>query len=590
MANLVFIGANKKSAKQEHLDPRSKHISEWRESSDSARNKALGENFFKNAEDLYNLQDAMTPGPVYRPSLSIPMLQRIMLEEANQVSNLSPRMYVFPSAGSSDPSYSGAQQADPTLASTSARDLAREVSLQAQWQISKMNLHLLMAGLTARYCGAGWIVAGFDPDLGRARGGMWAKSIDPRLVFFDPGTDYTWNPSYAGWGTWMNLEDVRLKWPETSRAIQPKHTSGGFQPFSGDSGYGISQPPGPMSSMPGATGQNSKTQSSEWRVLVNHCFCRDYTRETVEKEDVPTTSLIDPEVRLKYPRGRWIVECEGVILQDGDNPYPLRRDINAPRFPLFPNYVLPPLFGPWGIPVTRMTENMQRLGQKFMSQTFENGLRMNNGVWFLDENTGIDIDGFGGLPGEVVTLKPNSRVPQVVTPNAIGAASLQAVDKLFSMQNDVLGFSTSRQGDPGAGNVSTDLFDSAVLQSSGLLQLAGRFLSETAESIGTFFFDSMCKFQAPATMAYQGPEALTMASWAGQVDPDGFSLALDQASVRPLSEAVIRKLTPDLMKAGVIGTERGLRTLGYPDADNVASEQQTQMALQALAKVRSGKK
>jgi hypothetical protein len=120
--------------------------------------------------------------------------------------------------------------------------------------------------------------------------------------------------------------------------------------------------------------------------------------------------------------------------------------------------------------------------------------------------------------------------------------------------------------------------------------LAGRFLSETAESIGTFFFDSMCKFQAPATMAYQGPEALTMASWAGQVDPDGFSLALDQASVRPLSEAVIRKLTPDLMKAGVIGTERGLRTLGYPDADNVASEQQTQMALQALAKVRSGKK
>ena len=69
-----------------------------------------------------------------------------------------------------------------------------------------MNLHLLMAGLTARYCGAGWIVAGFDPDLSRARGGMWARSIDPRMVFFDPGTDYTWNPSYAGWGTWMNLK------------------------------------------------------------------------------------------------------------------------------------------------------------------------------------------------------------------------------------------------------------------------------------------------------------------------------------------------------------------------------------------------
>ena len=513
-----------------------------------------------------------------------------MLEEANQVSNLSPRMYVFPSAGSSDPSYKGAQQADSSLPSTSARDLAREVSLQAQWQISKMNLHLLMAGLTARYCGAGWIVAGFDPDLSKARGGMWARSIDPRLVFFDPNTDYTWNPSYAGWSMGMNLEDIRLKWPETSRAIQSRHTSGGFQPFSGDAGYGISQPPGPMSSMPSSPGQNAKTRSSDSTLMVTHCFCRDYTREQVEKPDVPTTSLIDPEVRLKYPSGRWLVECDGVILQDGDNPYPMRRDIVAPRFPLFPNYVLPPLFGPWGIPVTRMTENMQKLGQRFMSQLYENGLRMNNAIWCIDENTGIDIDGFGGLPGEVVTIKPGSRPPQPITPSAIGSGALQAVDKLFAMQNDVLGFSASRQGEPGAGNISTDLFDSAVLQSSGLLQLAGRFLSETAESIGTFYFDTMCRYQSKTMLPYQGPDALTLASWDGVVDPSTYGLALDQASVRPLSEAVIRKLAPDLMKAGVIGTERGLRTMGVPDADGIANEQQQQQALQALAKVRSGRK
>jgi hypothetical protein len=342
--------------------------------------------------------------------------------------------------------------------------------------------------------------------------------------------------------------------------------------------------------MPSSPGQNAKTQSSEWRVLVNHCFCRDYTREAVEKPDVPTTSLIDPEVRLKYPQGRWLVECEGVILQDGDNPYPMRRDLAAPRFPLFPNYVLPPLFGPWGIPVTRMTENMQRLGQRFLTQTFENGLRMNNGVWFIDENTGIDIDGFGGLPGEVCTIKPGTKVPQVVTPNAIGAGSLQAAEKLFTMQNDVLGFSASRQGNPGDGNVSTDLFDSAVLQSSGLLQLAGRFLSETAQSVGEFFFDSMCKYQQKSTLAYKGPDGITLASWNGQVDPSTYDLALDDASVRPLSEAIVRKITPDLMKAGVVGTERGLRTLGYPDPEGVSDEQKTEQALQALAKVRSGKK
>jgi hypothetical protein len=500
-------------------------------------------------------------------------------------------MYVFPSAGSSDPSYGAVTQNDPDAApGTTNRDLSREVSLQAQWQISKMNLHLLMAGLTARYCGAGWIVSGFDPDLSRARGGMWARSIDPRFVFFDPGTDYTWNPSYAGWVTYMNLEDIRLKWPITSQAIKPRHTSGGFQPFSGDSGYGIGQPPGPMSSMPSATGQNARTVSSEWRLPVVHCFCRDYTREEVPKPDVPTTSLIDPEVRLKYPNGRWLIECEGVILQDGDNPYPPRRDIVAPRFPLFPHYNLPPLFGPWGIPVTRFTENLQRLSQRFYSQIFENGLRMNNGVWMIDENTGIDIDGFGGLPGEVCAIKPGSRIPSVVTPNAIGSGSLQAAEKLLALQNDCLAFSASRQGSPGDGNISTDLFDASVLQSSGLLQLAGRFLAETTEMIGTFMFDTMAKYQTKTSLVYKGPEGITLAAWNGQVDPSTFDIALDEASVRPMSEAIIRKITPDLMKAGVVGPERGLRTIGYPDPEGIATEQQTSQALAALAKIRSGKK
>jgi hypothetical protein len=100
----------------------------------------------------------------------------------------------------------------------------------------------------------------------------------------------------------------------------------------------------------------------------------------------------------------------------------------------------------------------------------------------------------------------------------------------------------------------------------------------------------MCKYQQKSTLAYKGPDGITLASWNGQVDPSTYDLALDDASVRPLSEAIVRKITPDLMKAGVVGTERGLRTLGYPDPEGVSEEQQQQMALQALAKVRSGKK
>jgi hypothetical protein len=107
---------------------------------------------------------------------------------------------------------------------------------------------------------------------------------------------------------------------------------------------------------------------------------------------------------------------------------------------------------------------------------------------------------------------------------------------------------------------------------------------------GEFFFDTMCKYQTKTTLPYHGPEGITLAAWNGQVDPSTYDVALDEASVRPLSEATVRKITPDLMKSGVVGPERGLRTLGYPDPEGIAREQQTAQALAALAKVRSGRK
>lgn len=569
MANVYQISARRKSEPDEYLDPRAKHIQRWIEASESARKKQLGENFSKAAEDLYGMQDAMNPGPVYRPAVSIPMLQRIMLEEANQISDLDPQIYIF---------------------NDSQRDKDREKALQAQWRLAKLNQHLLMAGLTARYCGVGFIVAGLDPDLANGKGGMWAKSLDPRYVFFDPGTDYTWDPSFAGWSTWMNIEDVRLKWPDTSRNVKARQSSGNVNPFSGDAGYGIEQPPGPMSSMPGiGSTQTRKGTFTESRVLVRHIFCKDYTRELVEKKDVPSNEFITPEMILKYPSGRWLVECEGIILQDGDSPYSKRRDITAPRFPLFPVYIIPPLFGAWGIPITRMTANLQQLAQRFYTQVFENGLRLNNGIWFIDENTGIDIDAFGGLPGEAKIIRNGSRIPQQVTPNAVGQAALTAPEKLLELQNSALGYTQSRQGNPGAGNISTDLFDSSVLQSSGLLQLAGRLLTDTVQSLGEFFFDTMGKYLRAQSSPVRTPDGIEMANWAGVIRPDKYDVVLDEQSIRPLSDAVVRKMTPELMKTGIVSTGRGLRTLGFPDADEIAKEQQETMALAALAKVK-GKK
>ena len=74
------------------------------------------------------------------------------------------------------------------------------------------------------------------------------------------------------------------------------------------------------------------------------------------------------------------------------------------------------------------------------------------------------------------------------------------------------------------------------------------------------------------------------------IRPDQYDVLLDEASIRPLSEAVVRRMTPDLMKTGIVATERGLRTLGYPGAEEIAEEQKHNLELQALGRVKGGKK
>jgi hypothetical protein len=344
-----------------------------------------------------------------------------------------------------------------------------------------------------------------------------------------------------------------------------------------------------MQSIPGMpTASTQQKYSSDTRVLVRHFFCKDYTRELVTDKNRPIEGeLIDPEMILKYPNGRWIVECEGIILEDGDNPYPRRTDIMAPHFPIFPVWSLPPLNGAWGVPVTTMTIDMQTLAQRLYTQAFENCIRLNNGVWFIDNNTGIDPEAFGGLPGEVQVKNAGSKTPECVTPPAISATAMQAPEKLLQLQNQVLGFGEARQGNPGAGNISTDLFDSSVLQSSGLLQLSGRLMAGTLQMLGEFMFYTMGRYMQRQNMPLRGNDGFEMAEWQGLIRPDQYDVMLDEASIRPMSEAVIRRMTPELMKTGIVATERGLRTLGYPGAEEIAEEQRHNLELQALSKVKA---
>lgn len=573
MSNLYTVRTDRRKSDPDHYrDPRVHHLEEWRRASEDARDTALGQNAFSEAEALYSLKGPTSEVPSFRPAVSVPELQKIILEDANRISDISPQVFIF----------KGGKQAEQ-----------REQALQAAWQQAKVNYHLLYATTTARYCGTGFLQLCYSPDLRNGKGGLWVKSRDPRTVGFDPTTDYEFDPSYLYFDDYMHVEEVRKKWPHTSQNIR----TGGSAKTSSTltqtgSGYGFQMPNGPMTTMPGMPGSSTSIgrSTSDNRVRVTHWFCKDYTREIVDAKNLPDGNLTDPEFKWKYPNGRYMVECEGYILADGSNPYPHRRDIPSPCFPIFPLWALPPLYGPWGVPVTRFSSSLQGLAEKLLTQNYENAVRLNNGVWFIDQATGIDVEAFGGIPGEVQTINPNSRVPECKTAPALSSQAYSMPQDLLKMQRQLQGQTDAKQGNPGAGNISTGLFDSAILQSSGMLQLAGRLQSSTVSQLANCMFDTMGRYMGRYSMPFRGDKSTDIVEWEGILDPHDYDLMMDEDSVTPLSEVALRRMVPELMKTGILNTERGLTMLGVPHADKIALEQKENLELQALARVKSGKK
>ena len=165
-----------------YRSPISKHLDEWTRLSVDARNRALGSEWFDEVEKFYKLAGDSDPLPSFRPSMRIPQLQVLMMHEANDLSETSPRPYI-------------------TDHEAGKRDEPRERALQCQWRNSDINYHAMFTTLMSLFSGMCPMQLGFSPDARQGRGAMWAKMRDPRTFHCDASTDYTCN-----W-PWIILED-----------------------------------------------------------------------------------------------------------------------------------------------------------------------------------------------------------------------------------------------------------------------------------------------------------------------------------------------------------------------------------------------
>lgn len=321
------------------------------------------------------------------------------------------------------------------------------------------------------------------------------------------------------------------------------------------------------------------------KVTVRYCVVLDSSVEEIKQQGADVSDLVRPKYRPKYPQGRFIVECEGTILVDGENAIPFGW------FPMASFTSMPRLNGFYPPPALRYTKGLQTISERMVTQIFENAVRLNNGIVLINAASGIDLDNFGGLPAEVHVIDQaaagQGNAVQILTPPAFGEAHLHLPNYLLELQRNLQGFTPSRSGEPTQGNVSQGLYDMSIWQSQKLTRMRGRLMAESIQRVAELAFFMMAKFYTNNKQfpIFKADAENNGANWSPIESKQMplFDVHLDPASVRPISSTALRMMVPGLRSAGLIDTKTSLEMLEVPGADEIAQEVAIEQTRASLA-------
>lgn len=531
----------------------------------------LGDRWFKEVREFYNLFPLPDTGtPVFRPTVRIPEAQMLGLMEAIDLTDIDPRIYLVKE-------WDNYQQ-----------DENAEVCLQAFWRDAEVNLKILYAMLWSWFCGCGFLQVGHDPTKRMGLGDVTVHWRDPDSVFPDP---YALND--ADWQflileDYMWLDRVRELWPVPGQRVPLRRSADAQVDVSAQQraniNMGLEVPAiSPMAQM--LPGLPVSASPGDARVRVRTLFTRDASRIKVgdrkTQKPLKMAGLAEPEYIARYPRGRMVIESNGVILFDGDNPF-LHGEFPVVRF-----LGMPALHGFWAPPPFRFLRTPQEIGERILTQGYENIVRLLNGVWFVDESTGIDVERFGGVPGEVQMKAMGSPTPELVQPKGTGGTEQQMADYLFGKNRVLAGFPEARLGKMPQGNASNDLFLGAISQTQTLTRGRGRLLYGPLRRTAYLIFATMAQYiRDNRRFADPRSDGFGMVGW----EPvpiekvKEYATHVDPASIQPYSAAMLRATVPLLRNLGMIDVETAHEFLRLPNRKKILER----LNKEAIAKAQMG--
>jgi len=542
------------------------------ELSESKRREIQGVNFFQMLREFYNFHGAPVPlTPTFRPNVRLADLQMLTLQEASDLTENSPVIFV---------------------SRQDKRHPNREEALRAVWQRGQFNNQIMYAIIWALMAGTGFTENFYDPTGNYGRGACMIRARDPETVFPDPWARAGADWEYVNVRIPMTVDEMARKWPEhmdllkyliDTNQMMPRELAKWTGQNTMEGSARLELPPGAMRSVPIGTSASGKWGYVDWM------FLRDSTEEEVKDREsgeqlakalsIPALKEITVKRRPKYPAGRLIIRVARLIFYDGPN-------FMGPRFPITPIFGMPPLYGVWSPPPMRYVFQLQQVAEIMLSQTVENAVRLNNGIMVINRTAGIKSETIQGLPGEVIVVdNPGTGQPvSILTPPQFPSQMIDLPKFLMDKMRDTMGFGPNRQGQSQPGNISANLFDSAVAQGQSITRLRSRMLAQSIEEIAQLTFYQMLRFLGDMQMSLIADGEFDTVEWDAVApdEQDKWDVTLDANSIKPMGIQSIRNLALLLKREGLIDPEHALKWLQVPEHKEIAAALQNMQQMQAL--------
>ncbi len=269
---------------------------------------------------------------------------------------------------------------------------------EADWQKKNWGAQLLEAVYDSNIYGTGHSSMQFNPKLNFNRGDIEFKSEDIFYIFPDPDARDP-NQDCPGYITAVPtaVGKIKKKYPKVADFIKPdlidimkgSKTDLGQMKFR--------SPVDPKIVMEGSSSMDLVDKD---RSLLITCYlspehCEDDydEHEKIMRDPVSGAETKEYEQTAKYPNGRKIVICNGVLCQDGPNDY----DDGEVPYERYPNYILPREY--WGMSEVEQLEGPQKTFNKLVSFALDVLTLMGNPIWMIPSTSGVDEENLTNRPG-----------------------------------------------------------------------------------------------------------------------------------------------------------------------------------------------